>query len=515
MSVAEKLTIIAENQKKVYDAGFAAGKAQGGGGGGTYGENEIIFYDYDGTIVYSCTIEEANNLTELPTPPEHEGLIFQEWNYTLEEVNSTTHILDIGAMYDTYEIRTDIIDGVETSYVVHPVRLYMDLPDDGINIETNFGVGYFANYGADGNKANKAMIDWGDGSPYSVSSADTVDYYGNYITNHTYESAGKYVIKIFAHPDNLQLVDGEYVPKGRLFSISNVTNALLNRTTDRLYCKGMEFGSICNGFVNGGKPGASHTVKFITFTSKARLCSSSLYSLNYFAGVSHISVPKGNTIISYGGFGNNMVKSISLPNTITSCAAYAFPPSLQRLVIPDSVTSLTAPFINSAPASGNYRTLYLSNQLSSYPANMCQGQVLDNLYMGSNVSSFGSSCFRESGLRKFVFENDVTGTLSQIFYGCTCLNEVIFKGNIESISSNCFYNCSSLVHVEFVPSTVKNSISFAQSSALSKASIQSIIDGLVDLTDGTAQTLTLHADVKAKLTESQIAAITSKNWTLA
>lgn len=32
MSIAEKLTTIAENQQKVYDAGYAAGQAEGGGG---------------------------------------------------------------------------------------------------------------------------------------------------------------------------------------------------------------------------------------------------------------------------------------------------------------------------------------------------------------------------------------------------------------------------------------------------------------------------------------------------
>ncbi len=56
-----------------------------------------------------------------------------------------------------------------------------------------------------------------------------------------------------------------------------------------------------------------------------------------------------------------------------------------------------------------------------------------------------------------------------------------------------------------------NSLRFSQK--LSNESIQSIIDGLAPVE--TAQTLTLHADVKAKLTETQIAAITSKNWTLA
>lgn len=43
MSIAEKLIIIAENMKKVYDAGFAAGQAQGGGG-----SDGMVSFEVDG-----------------------------------------------------------------------------------------------------------------------------------------------------------------------------------------------------------------------------------------------------------------------------------------------------------------------------------------------------------------------------------------------------------------------------------------------------------------------------------
>ena len=76
-----------------------------------------------------------------------------------------------------------------------------------------------------------------------------------------------------------------------------------------------------------------------------------------------------------------------------------------------------------------------------------------------------------------------------------------------------FGQCRSLKEVRFKPDTINVSIGLAQSNLLSDASIQSIIDGLA--TVETSQTLTLHADVKAKLTETQISTITSKNWTLA
>ena len=67
--------------------------------------------------------------------------------------------------------------------------------------------------------------------------------------------------------------------------------------------------------------------------------------------------------------------------------------------------------------------------------------------------------------------------------------------------------------IEFVAETIKVSISFINVNLLSAESIQSVIDGLATVT--TAQTLTLNATVKAKLTEEQLATITNKNWNLA
>lgn len=77
------------------------------------------------------------------------------------------------------------------------------------------------------------------------------------------------------------------------------------------------------------------------------------------------------------------------------------------------------------------------------------------------------------------------------------------------------FNCN-LTHITFAPNTIKISVSFPGSSALDDESIQSILDGLADLSaEETAQTLTLHANVKARLTDEQIAAVTAKNWTIA
>ena len=76
------------------------------------------------------------------------------------------------------------------------------------------------------------------------------------------------------------------------------------------------------------------------------------------------------------------------------------------------------------------------------------------------------------------------------------------------------FSCPKLQEIRFVKETIKIDFKLFNSPLLSAESIQSIIDGLADLTGGTAQTLTLHANVGAKLTDEQKATITAKNWTL-
>ena len=77
-----------------------------------------------------------------------------------------------------------------------------------------------------------------------------------------------------------------------------------------------------------------------------------------------------------------------------------------------------------------------------------------------------------------------------------------------------FVNATNLESITFEGVISKN-IGFPSSSKLSNASIQSIIDHLADLTGGTTQTLTFHKTVGNKLTDTQKATITAKNWTLA
>lgn len=77
-----------------------------------------------------------------------------------------------------------------------------------------------------------------------------------------------------------------------------------------------------------------------------------------------------------------------------------------------------------------------------------------------------------------------------------------------------FETCTALVDVRFKAGTLSKSLNMVYSKSLSDESIQSILDGLADLSGATAQTLTLHATAGGKLTDAQKTAAAAKNWTL-
>ena len=102
------------------------------------------------------------------------------------------------------------------------------------------------------------------------------------------------------------------------------------------------------------------------------------------------------------------------------------------------------------------------------------------------------------------------------FRMCAVLKEILGELDVSNCTnfSNCFANDSALETISFKAGTIKKSIGLGQSSNLTDATIQNIIDGLADLTGGTAQTLTLNKTVGAKLTDAQKASASAKNWTI-
>lgn len=96
------------------------------------------------------------------------------------------------------------------------------------------------------------------------------------------------------------------------------------------------------------------------------------------------------------------------------------------------------------------------------------------------------------------------------------LKEVLGEFDMSNCTTlnNIAARCEALETIRIKSGTIKSSMSLSSSPNLTAETIQSVIDGLADLTGSTAQTLTLHATVGAKLTDAQKASATAKNWTI-
>lgn len=105
--------------------------------------NDVVFRDYDGTILHSYTKQEALALTQLPSLPTRTGLTCQGWNWTLQQMKDYVTSYDkceIGAMYTTDDGKTRIKITIYDSK-------YSNIPIVFVQTITN-GV----------------EVDWGDGS---------------------------------------------------------------------------------------------------------------------------------------------------------------------------------------------------------------------------------------------------------------------------------------------------------------------------------------------------------------
>lgn len=96
-------------------------------------EKAVNFYDYDGTVLYAYTAQEALALTELPTAPVHEGLVFQEWNWSLSDLKD--YVRDYGAGQAGANYTTS--DGKTRIYL--DIDDYVSLNDWDINIAISNG----------------------------------------------------------------------------------------------------------------------------------------------------------------------------------------------------------------------------------------------------------------------------------------------------------------------------------------------------------------------------------------
>lgn len=120
-------------------------------------------------------------------------------------------------------------------------------------------------------------------------------------------------------------------------------------------------------------------------------------------------------------------------------------------------------------------------------------------------------------LKNISFSPKLIGTSFQsMFYNQQSLENIDGEIDFTKISATgtdlMFYACNNLKEVRFTKESLKYNLQMAQSKSLSLESLQSIIDGLGNVT--TTRTLSLNATAYNKLTEEQKQSATDKGWTI-
>ena len=347
--------------------------------------NDVTFYDYDGTIIASYSLEEAQGLTALPYGLIHDGLTFQGWNYTLEKVKAFTRPMNVGAIYTTNDGKT---------------RLYIHIADKARSTVPLY---------ISQTVANGVTIDWGD-----ESATETLAGTGTVNMSHAYGAVGDFTISLTVN-DGCTLGFGHGLSS---YSIMGATD-----TSGRVYCNMLQKVEIGSGV-----------------TSIESNAFSGCYSL------SSITIPDGVTSIGDYAFSNcRSLSSITIPDGVTSIGANAFLycTSLPSITIPDGVTSIESNAFNSCYSLPSITIPDGVTSIGDYAFSGCYS--LSSITIPDGLTSIGASAFSScSSLSSITIPDGLTSIGSRAFQQCISLSSITIPDGVTSIESNAFNSCYSL-----------------------------------------------------------------------
>ena len=355
-------------------------------------EKDVNFYDYDGTFVKGYTFAEAHALTSMPDAPDHSAneipLTFQEWNYTLEEVNAATLPLMIGATYITSDGKTTL-----KVRATGPTGL-------GLSLHIKKTVA-----------SDKIYVDFGGDEPtVNVQNTTTI------IIAISLPAAGEYTVKIWLDGS------GTYT-----LGHGTSTACLLNGTTQKHMVLEAYLGANIVLFNAYGMSGF-YALRVVTIPAGVAVSNSSNSAFSNCDAVNALVLPRGSTVVPnsfiQNGFG---LRFVSMPKTVTSVAAAAFSKctSLYTIVFPEDVIDI---------GNNAFQDCY----------------SLTSATMSDSVTSVGTNVFNGCwSLRRIKMSARISDLRDYMLNSCMSLLSFSAPADVSIVRGYAFYNCRACIDYDF------------------------------------------------------------------
>ena len=301
---------------------------------------EVNFFDYDGTCLYAYTVDEAQALTALPVLPQHDGLVCQGWNWSLEGVQGLTRAMNIGAMYITDDGTT---------------RLYITLQEG----RTSPMLGVAVN--------GTVTVDWGDDTTPDTLTGTSVSTVV-WTPTHDYATPGDYVIRLTVS-GNMSFIGVNSANQRscilRHASTADVRNQLYQNALTRVeigdgvqatglqafqFCHCLRHVTIPEGVtaLSGNTFNTCQSLEFAVIPHGVTMVGNT--SFNSCSALIGASLPESATSIGTNNpfYGCSSLRYLALPDDVTTIPSSSFNmcKSLPNLYIPDSVTTIAAHAFN-------------------------------------------------------------------------------------------------------------------------------------------------------------------------
>lgn len=418
----------------------------------------IRFYDYDGTLLYTYTRSEIEALDELPSAPEHERLLFQEWNWSLEDLKALERGMDVGATYTTKsgKLEIDIVLTPATGLTFNFYNNYNATVDWGDGVEDNSDSHTYTEYGSykivggrinnntyffkqSSSTHNRTVVnialstrDRISGSAFAYcDSLLTVTLPKNTINNGACQNLFYIdrVLKAVVMPSDLtQLLGGTFANSYGLAIIS-LPKSLVRINNDFTYLYGLEKIKFPPNITTMGDSAISScsALKYVLFPSECSMIGTNIFSSCY-------SLQKVN-------LGNKLTQLRS--GTFSICYA------LQEIVLPDTVTVV----YNSLPSNSAVCKLNIPTELIRVESQGFIGVQVDFNNLPSTLTFIGNDAFKNTLTTNIVIPDSVTSIGSSAFNGCRLLTSFAFGRGINTIPNSVLSDCSKLQSI-YLPNTI-------------------------------------------------------------